>query len=210
MTPPAASPGLPSPRAGPRCWHCCCGDPTVLRRAIGTSSWTYQPVIHLGFAIKWNSKRLEGFKGLWPSRRLGARNRNQSSAENQWRRSESQTLPLHALLYTCDQCLVSTAIKQNSGSCVSSSALKILRHRGRYLKASYDLRTRCIFQFLFFINQTTFGSDRVSEQETSLEGKVAKQCQASRERAAVLLLRLVPTWLATTACTTSKVSEYQI
>lgn len=61
------------------------------------------------------------------------------------------------------------------------------------MKASYDLRTRCTFQFLFFINQTTFGSDRVSEQETSLEGKVAKQCQASRERAAVLLLRLVPT-----------------
>lgn len=92
---------------------------------------------------------------------------------------------------------------------VSSSTLKI-PHWGRYLKASYDLRTRRTFQFLFFINKTTFGSDHVFEQETSLEGKAAKQSQASRERAAVLLLRLVPTWLATTACTTSKVSEYQI
>lgn len=93
---------------------------------------------------------------------------------------------------------------------VSSSTLKTERHWGRYLKASYDLRTRRTFQFLFFINKTTFGSDHVFEQETSLEGKAAKQSQASRERAAVLLLRLVPTWLATTACTTSKVSEYQI
>lgn len=122
----------------------------------------------------------------------------------------SNPTPTHPTLYFWSMLSINSHKTKLCLSHASSSNLKIQRHWGRYLKASYDLETRCTFQFLFLFNQTNFGSDHVFEQETSFEGKVTKQCHTSQERAAVPLLRLVPTWLATTTCTTSKVSEYQI
>lgn len=127
--------------------------------SVGTPWCHTEPLEHYPGPISLQSiwgllenETVKGLRGLWPSRRLGARNSNQPSTDNQWRRSESQTLPPPCpALYFWSM----FSIKSNKTKlCLlhaSSSNLKIQRHWGRYLKASYDLGTRCTFQFLFFI-----------------------------------------------------------
>lgn len=80
------------------------------------------------------------------------------------------------------------------------------RQQDRCLKASYNLKNQVYFSIFFY--QEVFAFEHFFEQETFLEGKLTMQLRALRERAGVLLLRLVQMRLGATACTTSKVSWY--